>query len=153
MNLDQYLSEIVYPTIADFEANPTSRRRAFLACVTTFHAIDYIADSGQKTGKRNLRGQFRKTSPEFALVDRVAHAFKHVRTGYPNMPKNLPFTSAEVISRLPAFWNHMVWDLSRWNDTQGGVTLTRERNIDLLSVLKKAVELIHQYSSNLQRIS
>ena len=33
---DDYMAEMVDPTIADFEADPTNRRRAFLACVATF---------------------------------------------------------------------------------------------------------------------
>jgi hypothetical protein len=32
-DLERYLKEMVQPTVDDFEANPTSRRHAFLACV------------------------------------------------------------------------------------------------------------------------
>src|SRR5208283_3443823 len=38
----RYLEEFVEPTIRDFEQHATSRRHAFLACVATFHAIDYL---------------------------------------------------------------------------------------------------------------
>src|SRR5262249_27877319 len=79
MDLNQYLDEIVEPTIAEFVENPTSRSHAFLACVTTFHAIDYLAASGNTPNTGNLRQRFREESGEFAVVDRVAHAFKHVR--------------------------------------------------------------------------
>jgi hypothetical protein len=70
------MTEIVEPTISDFEANPTSVRHAFLACVVTFHSIDYVPKKSA-----NRRKLFRKESPEFATVDRIAHAFKHVETG------------------------------------------------------------------------
>jgi hypothetical protein len=35
--------KILEPAIADFERNPTSVRFAFMACVVTFHAVDYLA--------------------------------------------------------------------------------------------------------------
>jgi hypothetical protein len=145
MGLEQYLDEIIDPTIADLQANPTSRRHAFLACVVTFHAIDYLAYSGEMSNSRNFREKFRKASPEFAVVDRVAHAFKHVSAGHPNALRNQPIASDDVIPRPPAFFGVAVWGLSRCGDTVGGVTLNRERGVDLLSTVKKAVEFIRSH--------
>jgi hypothetical protein len=34
----RFLTEIVDPTVKEFEANSGSPRRAFLACVVTFHS-------------------------------------------------------------------------------------------------------------------
>jgi hypothetical protein len=48
----RYLEEIVEPTIADFEQNARSVRHAFLACVTVFHAVDYLAFPGTSRGTR-----------------------------------------------------------------------------------------------------
>jgi hypothetical protein len=73
MDIDRYFEQIVDPTIKDFEANPTSVRHAFLAAVAVFHTIDYA-------GLRRLRKKFRQ-NPDFATVDRIANAFKHVETG------------------------------------------------------------------------
>jgi hypothetical protein len=73
-DLMRYLDEIVDPTIKDFESNPTSVRHAFLACVVAFHAIDYLAYPRKSRG---LRQKFGKESPEFSVIDHVAHAFKH----------------------------------------------------------------------------
>jgi hypothetical protein len=42
-DLARYLDEIVDPTVAEVEADPTSRRKAFLTCVTIFYAVDYLA--------------------------------------------------------------------------------------------------------------
>src|SRR5689334_10244272 len=42
-DLEHYLAAFVRPTIADFERNPTSLRHAFIACVVTFHSVDYLA--------------------------------------------------------------------------------------------------------------
>src|SRR5258707_1283859 len=91
-----YTNEIVDPTIADFRDHPVSRRHAFLACVATFHCIDYITP-----GSQNLRDQFRKENSDFATVDRVAHAFKHVRSGNPKSPQNQPLDVSLVFERPP----------------------------------------------------
>ena len=116
-DLTRYLDEIVDPTIIDLENNRTSVRHTFLACVAVFHAIDYIAHPGKP---RTLRQIFRKESSDFATVDDVAHAFKHVSAG----PRDSPnLTATEVISRPPGKWGEAVWDLSRWDDPHGGARL------------------------------
>jgi hypothetical protein len=53
----RHLEHIVEPRIAAFEKCPYSHRRAFLACLVTFHIIEYIAPP-RKPG--NLREAFRK---------------------------------------------------------------------------------------------
>jgi hypothetical protein len=119
MDANRYMTEIVEPTISDFEANPTSVRHAFLACVVTFHSIDYLPN------KSANHQSFRKESPEFTTVDRIAHAFKHVKTGHVQSIIK-PLKAGDVIERPPAKWGEGVWGLSRWNDAIGGVTVKNE---------------------------
>jgi hypothetical protein len=138
-DLEQYLLEFVEPTVRDFEANPTSVRHAFIASVVTFHSVDYLA---HPKNARQVREEFNRLSPAFRLVDRVAHAFKHVGSGDRRSPEKPPLSSADVIARPPAVWGTMVWDLSRWDDETGGVTLDSDREIDLLDVVKEAVEFV-----------
>ena len=61
MEIERYFEQIVDPTIADFEANPTSVRHAFLAAAAVFHAIDYL-------GASRHRKNFRENNSDFALV-------------------------------------------------------------------------------------
>lgn len=131
-DLERYLDDVVDPTISDFEQNPTSVRHAFLACVATYHGVDYLAHPRKGVG---IRQRFRTESRDFALVDDVAHAFKHVVVGERSKPR---LTAREVISRPPAHWGVAVWDLSRWDDEVGGVTLDRDRDVDLLDVVRRA---------------
>jgi hypothetical protein len=138
-DLERYLDEVVEPTIVDFEANPMSRRHAFLACVATFHSVDYLA---HPRPPQQLRQRFNEQSPEFALVDRVAHAFKHVVSGHVASHQRQPLKAAEVIARPPGFSDVLFYDLSRVDDPMGGVTLDQERDIDLLAVLKRAVAFL-----------
>jgi hypothetical protein len=135
-DLETYLVEIVDPTLQDFENNPTSRRHAFLACVATCHAVDYLAFP---TDPRTLRQQFEQQSPAFKLVNDVGHAFKHVVQGPRSQPR---MNQSEVISRPPASWGVAVWGVSRWGDASGGVTLETDRNVDLLGTVRIAVAFL-----------
>jgi hypothetical protein len=139
MDAASYMREIVDPTIHDFELNPKSRRHAFLACVTTFHCVDYLSFPKRP---KNLREQLRNENSDFALVDRVAHALKHVESGNPNAAQNQPLKVEEVLERPPAIWGQAVWDVSRWDDQQGGVEIAKEERDDLLDIVKRAVEFL-----------
>ena len=68
---------------------------------------------------RNLGQIFRKKSSDFATVEDVALAFKHVTAGRRDSPR---LTDAGAIFRPPGKWGEAVWDLSRWDDPDGGVT-------------------------------
>ena len=138
-DLVRYLNEIIEPTVKDFEEHPTSVRHAFLACIAVFHAVDYRAYPKPSAG---LRQQYRTLSPEFALVDKLAHAFKHVITGKREKPD---LKAAEVIPRTPmAYGVSGAYGLSRYGDFVGGVTLDKERTVGLLDVLKGAVEFLRK---------
>jgi hypothetical protein len=143
MDLNRYMTEIVEPTISDFEANPTSVRHAFLACVVTFHSIDYLTHPKKPKSRREL---FRQESLEFAMVDRLAHAFKHVRTGDEKSAHIQPLKAEDVIERPPAIWDEAVWGLSRWDDAIGGVTIKNEHERDLLEIVKRAAEFVRASS-------
>ena len=135
MDAKQYFSEIVGPTIAEFERNPRSRRHAFLACVATFHVIDYV-------GHRGRREAFCRESPEFATIDRVAHAFKRVGTRDARSPSKPPLDVGQVVERPPAVLPQFVVGLSRLGDTIGGVTVAGEHHRDLLWEVRKAAEFL-----------
>jgi hypothetical protein len=92
--------------------------------------------------RANQRNLLCAENQDFALVDRVAHALKHVRTGHQNSPTIKPLTAGEVIERPPAVWGLMVWDLSRWDDPVGGVTIKDEAELDLLETVKRAAEFL-----------
>ena len=78
MTPDEYMREIVEPTIKDMVANRSSRRHAFIACVVTFHTVDYLAG---KRRKAVLRAEYRRQSPAFAAIDRIAHAVNQKPSG------------------------------------------------------------------------
>jgi hypothetical protein len=137
-DLARYLKAVVEPTIDDFKKNPASVRHAFLACVVTFHAIDYLAYPKRSRG---LRQKYQKLSPDFALVDDVAHAFKHVITGRRDNPA---LNAAEVISRPAAVVGQLGLNTHTPNDTHRRVTLKRRQNVNLLNVVTGAAEFFRK---------
>src|ERR1700730_14628059 len=139
MDAARYIAEIVEPTIKDFETNPTSVRHAFLACVASYHCIAYLCDAESEA---SLRQEFRETSKDFALVDRLAHAMKHARTVHERSKHIQPLDAADVTSRPPAFWGVAAWDLSRWDDPDRGVTVKAEVEVDILDALRGALEFL-----------
>ena len=140
MEIERYFERIVDPTIADFEANPTSVRHAFLAAVTVFHAVDYLAHPDKS---RSLRDKFFRENADFAMVDRIAHAFKHVATGHPDNPANQPLPADQVITRPPMYYGVSgAIGLSRLGDPIGGVTLDGDRLQDILLAAKGAAEFL-----------
>lgn len=82
------ISTVVTPTIDEFAAVPSDRRRAFVACLVTFHTVDYLT---RPASPANMRRRLRIVSPEFALIDRVAHAFKHVSSDPQHSPRGRAF--------------------------------------------------------------
>jgi hypothetical protein len=139
-DLVRYLSEIVEPTIEDFEKEPTSLRHAFLACVATYHAVDYLTYPTKRPA--NLKQEWRKESRAFAIVDDVAHAFKHVIAGDKQNPR---LKADRVVVRPPMYFDVSgAFDVSRFDDPIGGVMLDDMRNVDLLDALKRAAAFLRE---------
>lgn len=70
MTPDEYFRQIVEPTINEMAANRSSMRHAIIACFATFHTLDYLAGNRRRAV---VRGEYRRLSPAFAAVDRIAH--------------------------------------------------------------------------------
>lgn len=109
---DRYLREIVEPTIQEFESEPTSVRRAMLACIVMFHSPEYFRPELN-------RQKLRQESHHFALVDKVAHAAKHRI-----LDCKRPLRDEDVL------------------DPIGGVTIRDEIGIDILQALKRTLALL-----------
>jgi hypothetical protein len=134
-DLERYLDEFVAPTIADFQRLPASVRHGFVACVVLFHSVDYRVYPKSSTG---VRQKWRRRSADFALVDKVAHAFKHVATPSPSHPQLL---AENVRGRPPSIPGQMVPGLSLIGDPVGAVIVEGQ---NLLQVVQRAVQFLHQ---------
>ena len=139
MDAKQFADEIVEPTITDFEREPSSRRRAFLACAATFHLIDYLALPAKP---RTLRQKYQLECRAFAAVDRYTHTFKHGKTGHPDDPLIQPLKPEQVFERPAGRAGVMRAGVSRLGDTTGGVSVAGEDVPDLLDDVKKAATFL-----------
>jgi hypothetical protein len=136
----RYLEEIVEPTVKDFEEHPTSRRHAFLACVAVFHGVDYLVYP-KKSKRAKLRGKFRSQSPDFAIVDDVSHAFRHVEAGKkPNLKADDVISRPGGLSTTDGF--------SVFKVVEGAVVLSNDRNIVLLDTVKRAANFLSKQAKN-----
>jgi hypothetical protein len=137
-DLVRYLEQIVEPTIRDFEEHPTSVRHAFLACVVTCHAADYLA---HPRNPATFRAGLKKESWEFNLVDEVGHAFKHVISGARGNPRiratSLIPAEGKVRDRM---YGVEIIDLPR-------VTIAGYQKIDLLRCVRAAAKFVREYGS------
>ena len=108
------MDEIVIPTILEAKAEPRSRRRAYLACIVTFHLNDYLKSVGHKKTEDKMRVA---TGDAFDVVRGVCNGTKHVQT---NDKHPIPFTSGKDWYRPPAIAGLLVLGLSRLGDSKGG---------------------------------
>jgi hypothetical protein len=134
-DLRQYLKDFVEPALADFEKNPASVRHAFLACVVTFHSVDYLAHPRKSAP---LRQEWNKQSKAFAIVDDVAHAFKHVKSGNPANPE---LRAKEVVS-MPGAFDVAAFQAGAFD--VGGVTLETDPTVNVLAVVKEAASFVRK---------
>jgi hypothetical protein len=134
-DLRRYLETIVEPTVKDFAERPASVRHAFLACVATYHAVDYMAHPRKA---QTLSKEWGRQSEAFSRVDEVAHALKHVIS-----TRRKPNLSAgAVTSRPPALAGVAQCGLSIAGDKTGAVTFQEDRTINLLGTVHEAVAFL-----------
>jgi hypothetical protein len=129
MTPDEYMREFVEPTIKGLVQNRASKRHAFLACVVTYHMIDYLCG---KRRKAVLRGEYRAQSAAFAAVDRIAHGRVDGQPGVRRSASRVDERSAglaEMSSREAAS-----------GDVSAANSIGEER--DILALVNEAVDFL-----------
>jgi hypothetical protein len=139
-DLEKYLNDIVDPTVREFADNRASVRHAFIACVITCQAADYLAFPKRAAG---VRKRWRDRSRDFRIVDDVGHAFKHVIVGDKQNPR---LKAQEVLSRQP-FVGDLAIGVSRFGVIREGVMLANDPLIDLLETVEAAVRFLREQLS------
>jgi hypothetical protein len=135
-DLVRYVEEFVNPAIEDFAQHPDSVRHGFMACVAAFHGVDYLA---WPEDAATLRSELRKKNEHFKTIDDVAHAFKHVAT---SKRPNKGLKASEVVAVPAGIFDHAVFDQSAFDAAEGKVTIDKDREINLLNAVRKAVEYL-----------
>jgi hypothetical protein len=100
----------------------------------TFHSVDYLAHPRKPARLRQLwNGQ----SKAFAIVDDVAHAFKHVKAGNPASPD----LRAKEIVAIPGAFDPAAFSSAF---LFGGVTLKSDPSVNVLAVVKEAAAFVRR---------
>lgn len=77
MKASEYASEIVVPTVAEFSRKRWDRRRAYLACLVTYHLADFVAVELGLEEPEPVRKAV-GLSDQFRTVEALNIAAKHV---------------------------------------------------------------------------
>lgn len=113
MTPQNYMDEIVLPTVIEFKNEPRSRRQAYLACIVTFHIKDHL----KAAGEQNIEQTMRAAGDAFDVIRGVCNGAKHVQTDQNHL---IAFSAGDDWDRPPAVLGQMVLGVSRLGDPDGG---------------------------------
>jgi hypothetical protein len=115
----EYMREIVIPTVREFRDDPRSQRRAYLACIVTYHLRDYLEKAGEEEGSVGKTMHLLGRDTSWDVVHSICNASKHCGHD-PNRPHKISFAPGQDYDRPPAKHGEAVFGLSRWGDGVGG---------------------------------
>lgn len=120
MTPQNYTNEIVLPTIEELGQHRWNRRKAYLACIVTFHLRDHVSKAlGEPAGAISNR---MKSSRAFRIVEAMALAVKHV-VPQNERPRKTGLRAGDGFVRPPAMAGVMMCGVSRLGDIHGGVEI------------------------------
>ena len=119
MNPHDYADTIVLPTVREFLADRENLRRGILACVTTYHLIDYLAqgqspppaskraaEENRKAEAKKIRNNIRSIcGPSLEVVQGICNGTKHAD---PISTQHVPVFALDVPG---AGWDQGRWDV------------------------------------------
>jgi hypothetical protein len=129
------MTELVLPTVEESKAERLSRRRAYLACIVTFHLKDHLA----KVGETGIENAMRADSQDnFDVVRGICNGTKHVRT---DGSHPIPFAAGDDWERPPAVAGRLMAGVSVLGDAVGGREITDgSERIDIYSAVKAVLQ-------------
>jgi len=133
--------EIIVPTVREFRDDRRSRRRAYIACIVTYHLKDYLEKSGVDV-EGALKTFGRATC--FEVVRAVCNGTKH-RGWRANRVENISFVAGDDYDRPPCIAGLAVCGLSRIGDSIGGREVSE---IDLYDAVKTCLRAYYFHFSD-----
>ena len=148
MSPEDYMREVVLPTVLEFRDDRRSRRKAYLACIAVFHIKDHLKQVGEKSIEKNLRSA---SGSAFELVRSVCNGTKHVSTDGSHA---IAFTAGDDSDRPPAVAGKMTAGLSRVGDSHGGRSVQTPSGLrDIYVCVRELIlEIKHQYPTHFSSI-
>ena len=137
MTPTEYINEIVEPTIREFHDERRCRRRAYLACIVTYHITDYLENVLEKAGedKQQVRRKMKEACPDaFESVRSICNGTKHVETDKRHV---IPFKAGSDWDRPQCMAGIGQVGISRCGDADGGREVQAgDRSLDLYGCVK-----------------
>jgi hypothetical protein len=129
-----YVNEIVVPTVREFRDERRCRRRAYLACMVTFHIKDHLRRAGETGIEDRLRAA---TGDGFDVVRAICNGTKH-----PYIDRNNPirFVAGDDWDRPPGAFGVLECGVSQLGDPVGGREIAAgPGRADLYQCVKRVV--------------
>ena len=150
MTPSEYFHELVEPTIAEFESNPTSKRHAYAACVFAFHFADAAA-AHAKRKQHEIVADLTNRTHAFPLVRDIANLSKHLELD-PTRPGNkgrpLPKITDTHVGPSAAFTDGTILDDGTSFDDAVDVVRTKDgtgQYVDVLWCVREVRRAIETY--------
>ena len=77
MSPSEYASHIVLPTVREFLSVLDDTRRAYLACIATFHLVDYVARAENVKASQIAKNMQKESGDDFDIVEGICNGSKH----------------------------------------------------------------------------
>jgi hypothetical protein len=145
MKPSDYMTGFVDPTIAEFEAEPNSVRRAYLACVVTWHFADCVKEA-TSLELQKVREDLEAKCGTFNMIGALANLSKHFRLD-PRRNRVLIDSSDIHVGPAAAFTDGSYWsDGTAWMDSPDVVRATKGgQPVDVLHCVHRARDAIRQF--------
>jgi hypothetical protein len=145
MTPSDYVTSIVDPTIAEFEAEPTSVRRAYQACAATWHFADCVKEA-TSLELHKIRADLEAKCGTFNMIGDLANLSKHFRLD-PRRNRVLITLSDIHVGPAAAFTDGSYWsDGTAWTDSPDVVRAAKGgQPVDVLHCVRLARAAIRQF--------
>jgi hypothetical protein len=144
MHPRDYFHDLIEPTLAEFEAEPTNIRRGYSACLFTYHFADAAA---AHTGRKQFEivKELAKIAPVYEVVQGIANMAKHIELTRGKVQPRIAdtHTGSEAAFTDGTFWD----DGTSWTDSEEVVRTRDSRGhpIDVRWCVREARQAIEVY--------
>lgn len=140
MTPKQYMAEMVLPTLEEYVAETSSRRRAYLACIVTYHMVDYLKAAGIKDPEADMRAN---CEAAWRLVKGVANGSKHQQST--KQRNQMPFLAGSDQYRPPAVVGELECGFSELGDHEGSIMVPTDDDFLWEEVLRCLRTVVRHY--------
>jgi hypothetical protein len=129
--------------VKELRSEPRCRRRAYLACVVTYHITDYLNKAGHSQDTVHSAMHIVSRDGPYDIVRAICNAAKHCGL---DSKHSVPFVVGSDYERPPAIAGIAVADLSVCDDQTGGREIFHSGRI--VDIYWSVVTLLREFQHN-----